>query len=318
MANEFKGLEIKVGVFVLIGLAIIAAMAVQFGRVGQGLSDFYTLTVNFSNASGLVKNADVQLSGARIGVVADAPKAVPGQIGIIPVQLKIRSDLRLPKGCFFMIGKSGLLGDTSVMVALPTGFDLEKFDPTDESKLIPKNTIVKGTPVTDFNELASQGEKNMKRLGETLEKIQNGVLSDENMGNLQASFTNIKKTSDNLAEASTKIGPVITGAESAVNTAKETFAEARAAMVTINGAATDVRGVVTDIRGMVKIGEGVLKQTQTGNGAIPMLLRDPQLADDLRSLIYNIRRHGVLFYRDSAPSAAATQATAPASTRKTR
>ena len=318
MANDLKTLEIKVGLFVLIGLVIIAVMAVQFGRVGQGLTDFYTLTVNFPNASGLVKNADVQLSGARIGVVAEAPKAVPGQIGIIPVQLKIRADLRLPKDCFFMIGKSGLLGDTSVMVALPTGFDLEKFDPSDESKLIPKNSTVKGTPVTDFNELASQGEKNMRRLSETLEKIQNGVLSDDNMNNLQASFTNIKALSDNLSTASAKIGPVLNGAEGAVNTAKETFTEAKAAMVTINSAAGDVRIAIADIRAMVKTGEGVLKQVQTGNGTIPMLLRDPQVADDFRSVIYNLRRHGVLFYRDSAPSTAATQPTVPASTRKTR
>jgi phospholipid/cholesterol/gamma-HCH transport system substrate-binding protein len=319
MANDQKGLEIKVGLFVLIGLVIIAVMAIQFGRVGQGLSDFYTVTVNFPNASGLVKNADVQLSGARIGVVADAPKAVPGQIGVIPVKLRIRSDIRLPKGSFFMIGKSGLMGDTSVMVALPTGFDIEKYDPNDESKLIPtKDAVLKGTPVTDFNDLASQGEKNMRKLGDTLDKIQNGVLSDESVANLQASFANIKTTSENIAQASTKIGPVITGAESAVNTAKETFTEAKAAMVTINGAATDVRGVVTDIRGMVKVGQGVLKQTQNGDGAIPMLLRDPQVANDLRSLIFNVRRHGVLFYRDSASQASPAPTATPVLRKKTR
>ena len=309
MANDLKSLEVKVGLFVLLGLVIIAAMAIQFGRVGQGLSDTYDITVNFPNASGLVKNADVQLSGARIGVVAEAPKAVAGQIGVIPVKLKIRSDIRLPAGSYFMIGKSGLMGDTSVMVALPTGFNPEQFDPSDESKLIPQGTTVKGTPVTDFNELASQGEKNMRRLGETLDKIQNGVLSDANIANLNNSFANIKTISDNVAQVSTKIDAVITGAQSAVDSAKDTFTEAKAAMVTINGAATDVRSVVGDLRGVVKTGQGVLKQAQSGPGALPMLLGDGETADNLRAIIYNIRRHGVLFYRNSAPEAAATPAT---------
>ncbi|GEM_PF-151464 len=325
MANDQKSLETKVGLFVLIGLVIIGAMAVQFGRVGQGLSDTYEITVEFPNASGLVKNADVQLSGARIGVVADAPKAMPGQIGIIPVKLKIRSDIRLPKGSFFMIGKSGLMGDTSVMVGLPTGFDYEKFEPKDDN-VIAAGSKVRGTPVTDFNELASQGEKNMKKLGvaldeitDVLSQVRNGALNDENMKNLQSSFANIKTTSDNLAQASTKIDGVIGGALSAVDSAKETFSEAKAAMVTINGAATDVRGVVTDVRGIVKVGQGVLNQAQNGHGAIPMLLGNGQVADDLRAVIYNIRRHGVLFYRDSAPTPVpASAAASSAASRKTR
>ncbi|XHR28134.1 MAG: MlaD family protein [Chthoniobacteraceae bacterium] len=325
MANDQKSLETKVGLFVLIGLVIIGAMAVQFGRVGQGLSDTYEITVEFPNASGLVKNADVQLSGARIGVVADAPKAMPGQIGIIPVKLKIRSDIRLPKGCFFMIGKSGLMGDTSVMVGLPTGFDYEKFEPKDDNVIV-AGSKVRGTPVTDFNELASQGEKNMKKLGvaldemtDVLTQVRTGALNDENMKNLQASFANIKTTSDNLAQASTKIDGVIGGALSAVDSAKETFSEAKAAMVTINGAATDVRGVVTDVRGIVKVGQGVLNQAQNGHGAIPMLLGNGQVADDLRAVIYNIRRHGVLFYRDNAPTPVpATANAAPAASKKSR
>jgi ABC-type transporter Mla subunit MlaD len=31
-----KGLELKVGAFVLIGLAVLAGLLVQFGRLGEG------------------------------------------------------------------------------------------------------------------------------------------------------------------------------------------------------------------------------------------------------------------------------------------
>jgi hypothetical protein len=33
---------------------------------------------------------------------------------------------------------------------------------------------------------------------------------------------------------------------------------------------------------------------------VPLLLTNQAVADDLRALISNLRRHGVLFYRDSA------------------
>jgi len=311
MANEQKALEIKVGVFVFIGLAIIAAMAIQFGQAGLTLSKYYTLTVEFPNASGLVKNALVQLAGARIGAVVEEPQAIPGRIASVPVKLKIREGIVLPKGSYFTIGSSGLLGDKSVVVSLPTGFDVAKFDPAKQDEIIAPNSIVQGTQTADINELTSKGDENMKKLAatldelkETLEKIQSGVLSDENMANLKDSFASIKVSTDNVAKASTKIENVVTGAQSAVDTAKETFVEAKQAIGSINSAATDVRGAITDVRGFVSSGETILKSAQNGQGTLPMLLSNRETADNLRALIANIRKHGILFYRDSMPTPA--------------
>jgi len=321
MVNAQKRLEIKVGLFVFIGLVIIAGMAVEFGRVGQGLSDTYNITVQFPNASGLVKSADVQLSGARIGVVAEAPQAMPGQIATIPVKLKIRKDILLPKGCFFLIGKSGLLGDTSVMVGLPTGFDPDKFNPNDKDSVIGPDAVVKGTQGTDFNELANKGDKNMEKLGATLdelkatlEKIKTGILNDENITNLKDSFASIKTTTDNIAQASTKIDSVVTGAQSTVDSAKGTFAEAQKAIATINSAATDVHAVIADARGAVATSQKILKEAQSGQGTLPMLLGNREVADNLRAILFNIRSHGILFYRDSA--ATATPSAVPAKAKR--
>ena len=313
MANEQKGLEIKVGLFVLIGLIIIAAMAIKFGKVGQGISKFYTVTVEFPNASGIFKNADVQLAGARIGVVADDPRAMPGRIGSVPVQLMIRQGIELPVGSYFTIGSSGLLGDKSVVVSLPTGFDQANFDANDPKQTIAHNSTVHGTQIADINDLTSKGDLNMKKLADTLdelkvtlEKIQRGVLNDENMSNLKDSFASIKTSTDNIAKASTKIDSVVTGAQSAVDSAKETFSEAKQAIGTINGAATDVRSAIGDVRGIVASGQSVLKSAQSGPGTLPMLLSNRELADNLNAVVANIRRHGLLFYRDSAPVASPT------------
>ena len=64
MSTDQKILEIKVGVFVLIGLVVIAAMAIQFGRLGQGMTKDYPITVQFPNAGGLMKNSDVRRLGS--------------------------------------------------------------------------------------------------------------------------------------------------------------------------------------------------------------------------------------------------------------
>ena len=76
MNRHERGLEFKVGAFVFVGLAMLGALVVQFGRLGEGFKTYYALTVRFSDASGLLKGSDVLLAGAKIGKVSGGPRMV--------------------------------------------------------------------------------------------------------------------------------------------------------------------------------------------------------------------------------------------------
>src|SRR5947199_10567494 len=115
--NRDTALEFKVGVFVAIGLAMIAGFVVEFGRLGEGFKTYYNLTVRFKDASGLLKGSDVLFSGAKIGRVAGGPTLVPGA-GSVSVPLRIYDYVKLPKDSKFSVGSSGLLGDRSVNVRM--------------------------------------------------------------------------------------------------------------------------------------------------------------------------------------------------------
>ncbi len=318
MSNDQKGLEIKVGMFVFAGLIAIAVMAVEFGRLGQGLTKYYPVTVEFPNASGLVKNADVQLAGAIIGHVADHPQLLPGHIGTVFVTLEIQEGVKLPNKSSFIIGSSGLLGDKFVQVAPPDGFDQAKFNPQDASQIILSGTtITTGTPEDGIAALQKLVKEKIEKLSDNLDQLKitldevntrlPKLLSDENLNNLSTTFANVKTTSDNFAAASKKIDDVIVGAKGVVSTAKETISgaketidTAKQAMATVNGAATDIRGAVKDARGVVQSASALLKTASSGPGSISMLLGNREVADNLRALISNIRRHGLLFYKDNA------------------
>src|ERR1700740_3239846 len=120
MNRHERGLEFKVGIFVFAGLAMLAALVVQFGRLGEGFKTYYALTVRFSDASGLLKGSDVLLAGARIGKVAGGPRLVREGNGVA-VPLKIYDYIKIPKGSKFTVGSSGLLGDRFVNVTMPPG-----------------------------------------------------------------------------------------------------------------------------------------------------------------------------------------------------
>jgi len=314
MNSEQHNLEVKVGFFVLAGLIAIAVMAIEFGRVGQGLNNEYPITVEFPNASGLIKDSFVKLAGAVVGHVAETPQPIPGHVDVVSVSLKIQEGIKFPIGSTFGVGSSGLLGDKFVQVSPPRKFDARKFNSANPVEVIAPSAVVSGSDTVDLSDLMEPGKAALDKMAARLDDLQSvivdiktKVLSAENMANLHASFASIKTTADNFASASRKADTIMDGAKDTVGSAREVMATARQTMATANAAATDIRAAVGDLRGVIKTADetlgsarGVLKTAQTGNGTIPMLLANREVADNLRALIANIRRHGLLFYRDNA------------------
>ena len=269
MNRHERGLEFKVGVFVFVGLAMLGALVVQFGRLGEGFKAYYTLTVRFNDASGLLKGTDVLLAGARIGKVADAPRLVREGTGIA-VPLKIYDYIKIPEGTKFTVGSSGLLGDRFVNVTMPTG---------QPKAYLPPNAYVSGARESGIDDITREGTALITDARGTVQKLNNETLSAENMQNLKASMEHLNQATTALAESSKKLDGVIEEAGSTMTSAKE--------------AADNLQNAINDTR-------KILRTATQGNGLVATLLNNQQLANDLHALITNLRAHGVLFYRDSA------------------
>ena len=120
-SSESSTLEFRVGLFVLVGLAIIGYMVVVLGRFSNGVKPSYALTVELPNASGLLKNSKVLMAGApgrqRRGRAGPArPCARRGG------QLRIVEPTRIARNARVVVGSSGLMGDRFVDV-LPAARD---------------------------------------------------------------------------------------------------------------------------------------------------------------------------------------------------
>ena len=108
MNRHERGLEFKVGAFVFVGLAMLGALVVQFGRLGEGFKTYYAITVRFTDASGLLKGSDVLLAGAKIGQVAAGPRMVREGHGV-DVALKLYDYVKIPREQV-QCGKFGFAG----------------------------------------------------------------------------------------------------------------------------------------------------------------------------------------------------------------
>src|SRR5205809_4494374 len=291
MNRHERGLEFKVGIFVVAGLAMLGALVVQFGRLGEGFKTYYPLTIRFGDASGLLKGSDVLLAGARIGKVAGGPHLVREGNGVA-VPLKIYDYIKIPEGTKFTVGSSGLLGDRFVNVTIPSG---------PPKAYLPPNADVNGARETGIDDLTRSGGALVNDLRGTVQKIDTTVnrlnqdtLSPANMENLKSSMEHLNQATGALAESSKKLDGVIGQADSTMASAKK--------------AADDLQNAIADTR-------KVVRSATQGKGLVATLLNDQTLANDLHALITNLRAHGLLFYRDSA---AATQTKPPEQTKPVR
>ena len=66
MAIKEKRHEAYVGLFLLVGLIILGALVVKFGRLGENSMDGkYNVELVFKDASGLIKGSEVRMGGGE-------------------------------------------------------------------------------------------------------------------------------------------------------------------------------------------------------------------------------------------------------------
>jgi phospholipid/cholesterol/gamma-HCH transport system substrate-binding protein len=313
MSTERKGTELFVGLFLVIGFAVIGFMFVMFGRVGQGLTTrTYEITVEFPNASGLVKNADVLLAGARIGNVAEAPYLLVKDGFSVGVRLKVSEKVKIPRDAVIVVNQSGLLGDCYVEVLPP-----ERIDP---NNLIQPNEHVMGRNKPGLDVLQAKGADVLEKLASELDELEaltkninQNLVNEQNTKNLQETFAHLKTMSSNLSESSKKLDGILNKGDSAVDSAKRTMdtvdkaaADLRTAMSDFKRVSQNANNTLDSAKNMLESGNRVLKKAEQGDGALGVLLSDKETAENLRSFAANLRRSGPVFYKDrgAAPTPA--------------
>jgi phospholipid/cholesterol/gamma-HCH transport system substrate-binding protein len=121
--NTGSKVEIVVGLFLVLGLAAFAWLAIQLGEVswltGGGN---YTLYAEFDNISGIRTGSDVQIAGVTVGSVAALHLSKDGRA---VAAFKLNNDVKVPKDSIASVKSQGIIGDKFIRI-LPGG-DTENY-----------------------------------------------------------------------------------------------------------------------------------------------------------------------------------------------
>ncbi|MGB0992580.1 MAG: MlaD family protein [Akkermansiaceae bacterium] len=328
MPAREKRRETLAGLFVLIGLVLLGILIVEFGRFGDRFKDHYPLYIEFPDTAGIIKGSEVRLRGAKVGRVATKPELTmgAGRSSSVKMEMRIRDDVKIPKDSVFQIGSVGFLGDKFIEIIPPEhetgafyesgdvimgagagGFDAIQSDAAsiakDASKLIKeaKDTMEK------IDSALVEIENVGKKLNVTMEKVNTQFLTEENMANFSKALANFQEASNEINEASRELKPAVAEAKKtmasiskAADSAELLMADARKELKYIEPALREVPKAVRSISRAATKAEGAMEALKSKDGTLGALAYDKQTGNNTKEFIKNLKRYGILRYRDDA------------------
>jgi phospholipid/cholesterol/gamma-HCH transport system substrate-binding protein len=156
------------------------------------------------------------------------------------------------------------------------------------------------TTIQDFKE-------SMEHLNKTMTRVDEKVLGDENAATLKAALADIQAAAasfKNVEESSKRLGPMFDKLDPAIAKADKVMTSADESLISIKKAADSFATAARNIT--------------TSKGLLGALMNDEGLKDEFSDLISNLKRNGVIFYKNSADKerAESETKTAPAETPK--
>lgn len=202
--------DVTVGGFVLLGLAVVGGLIVTFGRFDDLVRDTYVVTVKAQNANGVLRDSQVFFRGAQVGRVASHPM-IANQGAFVQVDLRLRSDIAIPRNSKISIGERGLLGDRYVEITPPD-------DPITD--VLKDGDVVEAVQPTGLNDIVG-------RLDAITQKLQKELLTDEVLENVRATIASTREAVEKAAGLIDQGSDTMTSVESAVDEAKAFLDEAK-------------------------------------------------------------------------------------------
>jgi phospholipid/cholesterol/gamma-HCH transport system substrate-binding protein len=160
-----RGRTLRVGIFVLIGLATFLGMIYALGARARLFEPRFTVSAEFTEVGGLVEGATVRLAGVQIGRVSGV--RLPSQPGgKVRVDMSIAKQFgdRVRKDSVARIETQGLLGDKIIEITVGTAAE----------PAVQAGEVLPSRDPTDITEVLDEGAatvKNVAALAESLRAV---------------------------------------------------------------------------------------------------------------------------------------------------
>ncbi len=290
-----KRLVLKVGVFVLIGVVLAAAMVMRFSK-GTGLSTTYKLNLEARNAGGVIPGAAVLMAGVPIGSISDIHLAPDGSK--VTMVASIYSRFKISRDAVFEIATVGFLGDRFISVSPGPRKPDE-----DHPGYRENGEYVRLQEAFDITAVAQSATTLMDRLSGTVTQLNTAVqrldktlLADESLGHLTKTISNLKAVSDRALESMALISQFLQTNTVSLSRSVTNFAsftdklnnvtlELQETVVTNRA---ELTAAMKNVNRASERADRILQSVEEGRGLAGTLLHNEQMAEYTATSLSNL------------------------------
>ena len=188
--------EVKVGIFVILGLLILIYMTATVGKWNLGRDKGYLVTAKLDSASGLLKDSPVKVLGVTKGKV----EKLEIEKNKAKVYMRLPRELGLPEDSLVYVRSEGLLGEKYIEI---------KPGSPDKHSIKHMGELLQGAPPADLDELfseLSEVAKGIKNLTQMITKpVETAEGTKEKKTAIQSILSNLQETSESLRNLTKRI-----------------------------------------------------------------------------------------------------------------
>ncbi len=275
-----KNIEFKVGLFILIGAAMVVVSLywLQGMRLQQNTR---TLQVRFNDVGTLSVGDKVTVSGVHTGKVDDLQLTSDG----VMVKLRLERGVVLKQDAEIVIKNQGLMGERFVAI-----------DPGTDSLLLDTSTPIEGEYDAGLPEV-------MGLLGEMTVELRELVISLKSTVGSEGSLNRVGTILENLESVSTSMADYLTRNEAKLDSAAQNFLEASgtlsglvkrsspridSSLVRIDRTTEMVEALAYRLDTVSMTARAFAQALEQNDGSLQLLVEDRRLYDDLRRAADNI------------------------------
>jgi phospholipid/cholesterol/gamma-HCH transport system substrate-binding protein len=284
-------LELKVGLFVVVCLTLLAGLLIEFSRGTTMFRHTYNLHLVAHNAGGLRPSAAVLLSGVQVGTVSQITLEPSGTN--VDITLRMFSEYTVKDDARFVIEQSGFLGDQYVAI----------YPGNNNGNLLPPGAIANVEEPFNLQEVARAAAGFIKHidqaatnLNDAINDVRRQVLNQETLTNFAYSVDTLRKVTADAASAVDSFNSLVTSNGAAVSVSVsnlESFSVqledfARSAQGILDTNRPEIAATFSNLQVSTSQLTNLLAQVDSGNGLAGEVLRNAQMASNIADLASNL------------------------------
>jgi phospholipid/cholesterol/gamma-HCH transport system substrate-binding protein len=284
-------LEWKVGLFVSIGLVLLAALLIEFSKGVSLFQATYTIYLKATNVGGLKPKAAVLMSGVQVGTVADIQLAEDGKSVTISLQLFRRYQVH--KDAKFLIDQAGFLGDQFVAIQPDKNIDGTFRDKDHAEAESPFNLQEFTRSATGF---IQRIDETVQKLDEALANVTRLALNPDTLTNLAMAVSNLRGFSDRAMVLADNLNGMIISNSPAISQSASNlvvfshqlndFGDGLNGILATNR--QSVQAAVSNMESSTETLKTLLSDVHDGKGLAGELLRNDQVATNVADIAQNL------------------------------